>query len=563
VGITRSQPNAIVIRCVWEALPGGRPRLANIIQVNVAGSRPHSLHVEPASSNCCRGRGISRPSSMKMFVWLEATYRKAQMNSADARLERALMLPITVIAAFLVNASMIRRGLRSNHREYPRATTGSLFVAILFPLLAFHLAYAQAPLAAGTYSFRSPNGSTWDAGWALNPSWGNPNYIGLFTLNSPASMTQEFNLTTTGKLQSTANPSLYLYSLNDYLALGPSGDLFAISTHSHGYVIKDKRTGLYVLSSGSLGPGQQLPLASSGTVWTTVSRGGGGGTGTTTINDNDPSILYSFGNFESGIGGWVYSTGIGTDYDGDQHSTSYQTIGGTAFQGMSASVNFTGTGISWIGQQGPNFGEFSWSIDGGPETIGNSFSSTSVNRSTDLAVSGLALGSHVLRISLLNATTGSDTLQTIDAFQIAGSPLDLSAGTIIGACNELESYLFGSWAGGCDPNSDGSDGPLPAGHVYSGSPGSYLQWTFTGSLIEVFGRPDFEDGVMNVSVDGEPPVQVSMRAGSVDNDTYNYMVVFAKKLTSGSHTIRLSPAGYGDGGPMWNLIQIVQLVAFP
>jgi hypothetical protein len=98
--------------------------------------------------------------------------------------------------------------------------------------------------------------------------------------------------------------------------------------------------------------------------------------------------------------------------------------------------------------------------------------------------------------------------------------------------------------------------------VYSGSAGSYIQWTFTGSLIEVYGRPDFEDGVMNVSIDGGAPVQFSMRAGSVDNDTYNNMLVFARKLTSGSHTIKLSPAGYGDGGPGLNLIQIAELVAF-
>jgi hypothetical protein len=520
------------------------------------------------------------------------------MKSTDAPSEQTMKLPITGIAALLVNASIQRGSLCSNDSQSPRnrstdnggsrhgllisrqrgqsatrnlehgersGTRGALtrlLAAVLFVLLASYGAKAQTPLAAGTYTFRSPSGSSWDAGWALNPSWGNPNYIGLFTLDPPGSTTQEFNFTSSGMLQSTTNPSLYLYDLHGFLALGPAGDLFSITTHSHGYVVKHKKTGLYVLSSGSQGPGQQLPFASTGTVWTPVSRGGGGGTATTTINDNDPSIVYSVGNPESGIGGWIQSTGIGADYDGDQHSTAYETVGGTVFQGMSASVNFTGTGISWIGQQGPNFGEFSWSIDGGTETTGNNFNSHAVNQSTNLVVSGLALGTHVLRISLLNATTGSGNLQTIDAFQITGSPLDLSAGTILDSCNGLADALFGSWGGGCDPNADGSDGPPPAGHVYSGDPSSYIQWTFTGSLIEVYGRPDFEDGVMNVSIDGGAPVQISMRAGYVDNDTYNNMLVFAKKLTSGTHTIKLSPAGYGDGGPELELIQIAELVAF-
>jgi hypothetical protein len=521
------------------------------------------------------------------------------MKNTDAPSEQTMKVRIAVSAAFLVNAAIQWDGLRSKDGKFSRnRSTGNggsndrllmsqqpcrsatrnledskkacgtrvafrrLFAAVLFVLLAFHEVHAQTSLPSGTYTFRSPNGSTWDAGWALNPSWGNPNYIGLFTLNSPPGATQEFNFTSSGMLQSTANPSQYLYDLNGFLALGSSGDRFSITSHSHAYVVKDEKNGLYVLSSGSQGPGKQLPLASSGTVWTPVSIGGGGGTPTVKINDNDPSILYSFGNSESGIGGWNYSTGNGADYNGDQHSTNYQTIGGTVFQGMSASVNFEGTGISWIGQQGPNFGKFSWSIDGGAETTGNNFNSNPVNQSTNLVVNGLAFGSHVLRISLLNATTGSDTWQTIDAFQITGSPLGLSGGTVLGACNGLLNHLFGSWGGGCDPETDGSDGPDPAGHVYSGSTGSYIQWTFTGSLIEVYGRPDFEDGVMNVSIDGGGQVQISMRAGYVDNDTYNYMVVFARKLTSGSHTITLSPAGYGDGGPGLNLIQIIQLVSF-
>jgi hypothetical protein len=489
------------------------------------------------------------------------------MQRFHTRSELTLKLRIMQIATFVGNACTIRLGLNAYDFRELWVRFGRVFAAVLIALLAAHAAHAQTPLPAGTYNFRSPSGDTWDAGWALNPSWGNPNYIALFSLDKPASTSQEFNLTSSGMLQSTANPSLYLYNLNGYLALGPRGDLFAISTHGHGYLIKHEKTGFYVSSSGTLGPGRTLPISSAQTVWTPVGIGSGGGTstGTTTINDNDPSILYSLGNPGSGIGGWIQSTGMSADYDGDQHSTDYQTVGGTVFQGMSASVNFNGTGISWIGQKGPNFGEFSWSIDGGPETVGNSYNSTLLSQNTNLTVSGLAAGSHVLRISLLNATTGSDSMQTIDAFQITGSPLTLNAATVIGACDGLGSLLFGSWAGGCAPagENDGSDGPLPSGHYYSGSVGSYIQWTFTGSLVEVLGRPDFEDGVMIVTVDGGTPVLISMRAGMVDNDTYNYMVVFAKKMTPGTHTIKLAPAGYGDGGPGLNLIQISHLIAFP
>jgi hypothetical protein len=50
--------------------------------------------------------------------------------------------------------------------------------------------------------------------------------------------------------------------------------------------------------------------------------------------------------------------------------------------------------------------------------------------------------------------------------------------------------------------SDGSD--LSGGHYWSNETNASVSWTFVGSLIEVFGRPDYEDGYMDVYMDTDP-----------------------------------------------------------
>jgi len=104
---------------------------------------------------------------------------------------------------------------------------------------------------------------------------------------------------------------------------------------------------------------------------------------------------------------------------------------------------------------------------------------------------------------------------------------------------------------------------LSGGRYWDGNPNDSVSWTFNGSLIEVYGRPDFENGGMNVFIDGSLVTTISLRFGGADIDTNNSALLFSRKLSSGQHVIKLSPTGSGDGGPNRNLIQIDQFVAFP
>jgi hypothetical protein len=116
----------------------------------------------------------------------------------------------------------------------------------------------------------------------------------------------------------------------------------------------------------------------------------------------------------------------------------------------------------------------------------------------------------------------------------------------------------GPWT--CGPNSNGSN--LSGAHCYSNAKDASISWTFTGSLIEVFGRPDLENGIFNVLIDGTQVGRVDGHYGSEDNDALNGYGLFQAKVAPGRHTIRLINTGTRDSVATDTFIQIDMFVAF-
>jgi hypothetical protein len=280
--------------------------------------------------------------------------------------------------------------------------------------------------------------------------------------------------------------------------------------------------------------------------------------GSTKINDGDSSIIYSRGN--SKTLNWDHFQPAPEDYQQDEHSSHF-VRGGAPISGVGAVVNFNGTGITWIGKKGPQYGKASYSIDGGPVQTVDNYKSAEMSQSANITVGGLASESHVLSISLLDQKNAASSgyWQTIDAFSIDGSLLNPSQATIAGY-NSSDLKFSGTWHSG--RVSDGSD--LSGGHYWSNEAKASMSWTFVGSLIEVFGRPDYEDGYMDVYIDTNPKPVASVNAhwGSADDDTLNAYMLFAKKLSPGQHTIKLVVAGKHDSGARDNYVQVDELVAF-
>jgi hypothetical protein len=168
--------------------------------------------------------------------------------------------------------------------------------------------------------------------------------------------------------------------------------------------------------------------------------------GSTKIDDTDQSIIYSKG--DKSTQDWNSFQPAQEDYLQDEHSSHFIRSGG-AITGSGAVVNFNGTGITWIGKKGPQYGIASYAIDGGPPQTVDNYSSTKINQNPVVTVSGLSADSHVLSISLLDQKNAAsvDYWQTIDGFNVNGSPLTASQGVSAGF-NSAELKFTGTWGGG-------------------------------------------------------------------------------------------------------------------
>ena len=115
----------------------------------------------------------------------------------------------------------------------------------------------------------------------------------------------------------------------------------------------------------------------------------------------------------------------------------------------------------------------------------------------------------------------------------------------------------GEWTCGA-----GSD-DLSGGHCWSNAANSTVSWTFVGSLVEVYGRPDLEDGIFNVLIDGTQVGQVDGHFGAVDDDALNAYCLFTWKGAAGNHTIELVVTGTTDAQATDSFLQFDEFMAFP
>jgi hypothetical protein len=314
---------------------------------------------------------------------------------------------------------------------------------------------------------------------------------------------------------------------------------------------------------------------------------------TTTINDNDSHIVYSLGIApdcfgSTSVGNWCYFSGGGSqDDNSDETSSNFVRSSGSNFQGASLALTFNGTEIKLYGSKGPNHGKLFYSLDGGAQSgTMNLYANSLSQHQTLLDLPSLASGYHVLYVGALHDRddASNNYWLTIDSFDITGSAVSLSDGTVAG-WNSSDITFWPSvvhyppggdhWSCGEDKSND-----LSGAHCWSKTANDYMSWTCTScSLIEVYGRPDAENGYMDVSIDGGTATRVDLNLGNVDDDAINATLLYAKRFSSsGMHTITITVVGSNDGhacsavdflirflgkkGTCGNYVQIDELVAF-
>jgi hypothetical protein len=298
----------------------------------------------------------------------------------------------------------------------------------------------------------------------------------------------------------------------------------------------------------------------------------------TIVNDNNPAFVYSLNsNINTPTSNWAYLP-ASNDYGGDEHSTNGARQG-PAYQGASVSFTFTGTQVTWYGKKGPNYGYASVKLDFGQATIVNNYNSREIDQTALASFSGLANTFHVITINVLHQTQGSDYFQTVDYFTTDGVAVPLSKGTAAGWQN-VHSLDFNPSVPDC-PEGQGyinaagwtcygylaSD--ISGGQFWGGKAGATVTYTYTGSLIEMYGRPDAENGYFTVSIDGKAYGTYDANLGNVDDDMFNGILMFAAQTSNSTHTITVTTTGTNDGyynasgnGTSGNLLQLDEFVSF-
>jgi hypothetical protein len=399
----------------------------------------------------------------------------------------------------------------------------------------------------GTYSvYDTTSGNVIDAGWYPCCS---DNILHEYSYNGGNNQLWSFQ--SNGHICSVGT-GLCFQDSGQTLVQVSGGDTFTVTPSGSNFTIKDNQTGRYVNYSTCTGQSCNVWLNSTPYPWNIPAAGGGG---TTTIDDRDPAVIYSRGN-ASAVDWHLYGTCL-DDYGCTEDSSNFERSGGPTFQGSSMTISFNGTGITWIGKVGSNYGDAAWSIDGGAPTTFHGYSAQSKNQNPNVVSPTLSSGSHVLQIANLASLTppSTDHWVTVDAFVISGSALPQSSGTVQSAVNATK---VGAWQCGTGNSQD-----LSNGHCWTTSANSTMSWTFTGSLIEVYGRPDLEDGYLQVYIDNTLKSTIDMNFGNVDDDALNAVMLYAAKLSSGTHTVQLVATGTHDSSATNSFVQIDEFVAYP
>jgi hypothetical protein len=136
--------------------------------------------------------------------------------------------------------------------------------------------------------------------------------------------------------------------------------------------------------------------------------------------------VHEHGEWRGGPLGVVQSIGSGTTISGSSVGTGQNqveyvgawTMSGTGYTdvaGAYVNVRFTGTSISQFGTKKSDLGILAWSIDGGPETLVDAYSPTTVSNTQWFSVTGLSNTTHTLRVRVTGTKNPSSSGAFIDA----------------------------------------------------------------------------------------------------------------------------------------------------
>jgi hypothetical protein len=225
------------------------------------------------------------------------------------------------------------------------------------------------------------------------------------------------------------------------------------------------------------------------------------------IDDDDTAISYT--------GSWTANgnRGLG-DYEDAVHAT--QTNGDTA------SLTFTGTGVSVIGEKNTDQGQAEIFIDGISEGLIDTSATTRQTQAVIYSTGGLSAGSHTVQF-----VKRSGTWATLDGFEVTSVTNDT---------NSSIAYTGTSWkyyaARGLGDYQDDV-------HAATAN-GDSATVTFTGTGISLVTETNSDEGAIAVSLDGASQGTVNAFSASRHAQQTLYTV---SGLPLGRHTLTLTKTG--------------------
>ncbi|UXY23653.1 hypothetical protein N8I84_36900 [Streptomyces cynarae] len=225
------------------------------------------------------------------------------------------------------------------------------------------------------------------------------------------------------------------------------------------------------------------------------------------IDDDDTSISYT--------GSWTANGNRGYgDYEDSVHAT--QTNGDTA------SLTFTGTGVSVIGEKNSDQGQVEVFVDGTSKGLFDTSATTRQAQAVIYSTSGLRAGSHTVQF-----VKRSGTWATLDGFEVTGAANDTASS--IAYTGASWGYYAGRGLG--DYQDDA--------HAATAN-GDSVTVTFTGTGISLVTETNSDEGTIAVSLDGAS--QGTVNASSTSR-LAQQTVYSVSGLPLGRHTLTLTKTG--------------------
>ncbi|NUR58515.1 MAG: hypothetical protein HOV87_07455 [Catenulispora sp.] len=225
------------------------------------------------------------------------------------------------------------------------------------------------------------------------------------------------------------------------------------------------------------------------------------------IDDTDTAISYT--------GSWTAfgNRGYG-DYADNVHATRTN--------GDAASLSFTGTGVSVIGEKYSDQGQVEVFLDGVSQGLFDTTSSTRQTQAVIYSTSGLAVGKHTIQF-----VKRSGTWATLDGFEVSGVYNDSAPGI---------TYTGSSWFTSTGRGLGDYQDDVHAATTN----GASVTVSFIGTGISLITETNSDEGTIGVALDGtsQGSVNANTASRSVQQTVYS-----VSGLALGQHTLTLTKTG--------------------